>query len=161
SGWLISVRESGGDFPVAPRIASPLCGPGWLACGSAALAFDPICGDGTAHAIREAILAAAVIRAAAQGEDTESLLAHYRARLTAGFQRHLLLCREFYSSGGPGEWWRSQCAALDRGLEWCAGQMRGLPPFRYRLDGFELTHLQPGTTNDPIRVVDDVAPLFK
>ena len=36
---------------------------GWLACGTAAMAFDPLCGDGTAHAIREAILASAVIRA--------------------------------------------------------------------------------------------------
>ncbi len=32
------------------------------------MAFDPICGDGTAHAIREAILAAAVIRALARGD---------------------------------------------------------------------------------------------
>ena len=38
-----------------------MCGPGWLSCGTAALSFDPICGDGTGHAVREGILAAAVI----------------------------------------------------------------------------------------------------
>jgi hypothetical protein len=161
SGWRISVGEAGGEFPVAPRIAERLCGPGWLACGSGALAFDPLCGDGTAHAVREAILAAAVIRAAARGEDTDSLLAHYRVRLILGFQRHLRVCREFYGSGGSGPWWRAQCTELHRGLEWCAAEVRRLPPPRYRLEGFELIHLQPGTANDPMRVVEDVAPLFK
>jgi len=156
TGWLLSVGEPGpagsrriakqiaryeeptGQFPASPRIASPLCGSGWLACGSAALAFDPLCGDGTAHAIREAILASAVIRAVAQGERPEELLVHYQPRLTAGFQRHLSLCREYYASGGAGPWWRSQVEDLNRGLDWCAGQMRYQAPFRYQLKGFEL-----------------------
>jgi hypothetical protein len=60
---VIECGAEDGTFPASPRIAFPLCAPGWLACGSAAMAFDPICGDGTAHAMREAILAAAVIRA--------------------------------------------------------------------------------------------------
>jgi len=160
SGWRITVGDTG-EFPAAPRIATQLCGPRWLACGSAALAFDPLCGDGTAHAVREAILAAAVIRAVEQGEDQEALLLHYRTRLILGFQRHLTVCREFYASGGGGPWWREQCARLDGGLDWCAGELRGLPPFRFRLEGFELCHLQPGTANDPMRVVDEAAPLFK
>src|SRR5579863_8404443 len=73
-----------GEFPAHPRIVSPICAPGWLACGTAAMAFDPICGDGTAHAVREAILAAAVIRALAAGGNTGELFSHYEARLTAG-----------------------------------------------------------------------------
>jgi hypothetical protein len=48
--------------PGYPRIADPLCGPGWLACGTAALSFDPICGEGAGDAVREAILATAVLR---------------------------------------------------------------------------------------------------
>ena len=39
-----------GAFPAYARITSPLGASGWLACGTAAMAFDPICGDGTAHA---------------------------------------------------------------------------------------------------------------
>ena len=64
---ITNIAGSSGEFPAYARIASPLCAPGWLACGTAAMAFDPICGDGTAHAIREAILAAAVVRALAKG----------------------------------------------------------------------------------------------
>jgi hypothetical protein len=127
-----------GEFPAFARIASPLCAPGWLACGAAAMSFDPICGDGTAHAIREAILAAAVIRGIAQGEDQPALLAHYEARLTAGFRRHLTICRQFYLSGGTGELWVSELAAIDRGIERCDAKLTAHGPFRYQLRGFEL-----------------------
>jgi len=53
--------EPAGEFPAHPRILSSLSGDRWLACGTAAMAFDPLCGDGTSHALREAILAAAII----------------------------------------------------------------------------------------------------
>jgi len=127
-----------GQFPASARIAAPLCGPDWLACGTAAMAFDPICGDGTAHAIREAILAAAVIRALVQGGDAGALQSHYQARLTAGFRRHLELCRGFYQSGGTSPLWRSELEAIDRGIRWCDAQINAGAGFRYRLRGFEL-----------------------
>jgi len=127
-----------GEFPAYARMAAPLCAPGWLACGTAALAFDPICGDGTAHAIREAILASAVIRALADGGSTEHLLAHYEARLTAGFQRHLVLCRQFYSSGGTEALWKSELAAIDGGIQWADARLGAHRSFRYRLRGLEL-----------------------
>jgi hypothetical protein len=130
------------QFPAYPRISAPLCASDWLACGTAALAFDPICGDGTAHAIREAILASAVIRALAAGGACDDLLAHYEARLTAGFERHLTLCRQFYASGGTGagtgNFWRSELEALDRGIQWCHAALANRPGFRYQLRGFEL-----------------------
>jgi hypothetical protein len=125
-------------FPAYARIASPLGGDGWLASGTAAMAFDPICGDGTAHAIREAILASAVVRAIASGGHTPDLLAHYQARLTAGFQRHLLLCREFYRTGGEGPLWKSEREAIDRGIEWSKTALAEHPVFRYQLRGLEL-----------------------
>ncbi len=127
-----------GSFPAAPRIAAPLCGPGWLACGSAAMAFDPLCGDGTAHSVREAILASAIVRAAAAGEDAASLLAHYRSRLTAAFQRHLGVCLSYYRSGGAGPWWQCEADALDQGMEWCHGELRESGGFRYRLEGLTI-----------------------
>jgi hypothetical protein len=128
--------DAGSPFPASPRIADPLRGNGWLACGSAALAFDPLCGDGTGNAVREAILAAAVIRAAARGGDEERLAAHYGARLVAGFLRHLQLCRGFYVSGSRGPWWEREVAALDEGIAWCAAVLPGA--FEYRLRGFDL-----------------------
>jgi len=130
--------EESAAFPAYPRIADPLCAPGWLACGSAAMAFDPICGDGTGNAVREAILAAAVIRAAARGEALDPLLAHYRARLIAGFRRHLELSLQFYRAGNHGQWWDAEILALERGMAWCADRLGPDPAFRYRLNGFEL-----------------------
>jgi 2-polyprenyl-6-methoxyphenol hydroxylase-like FAD-dependent oxidoreductase len=158
-GWLLAVGESpaallsgsrlvagqidsGGEmvrsFPCYPRIVEPLCQPGWLACGTAAVGFDPLCGDGTGYATREAILASAVVRAALDGADVEALSAHYAARLVAGFQRHLEVCRQFYETGGTGPWWRREAEALNRGLDWCRKKLAAAPPFRYRLNGFSL-----------------------
>jgi hypothetical protein len=127
-----------GEFPAYPRIASPLGGSDWLACGTAAMTFDPICGDGTAHAIREAVLATAVLRALDKGDSTEALVAHYEARLTAGFCRHLALCRAFYSSGGTSPFWTAELEAIDRGIQWCNAKLGARPEFRYQLRGFEL-----------------------
>lgn len=126
------------QFPASPRIVSPLCGPGWLVCGTAGMAFDPICGDGTAHAVREAILAAAVVRAISTGGDARELLGHYQARLTAGFQRHLATSLDFYRSGNGGPWWDEQLDLLRQGLEWCDGKLKSHGKFRYQLSGFEL-----------------------
>ena len=137
-----SLRVAGSGFSACPRIVDPFCAPGWLACGSAALAFAPLCGDGTGNAVREAILAAAVIRAAAGGGDVDRLLAHYRARLIAGFFRHLELCRGFYLSGNCGPWWEREIAALEEGIAWCGLALRSSGAFHYRLNGLELEELR-------------------
>jgi hypothetical protein len=129
-------------FPAYPRIADPVCAPGWLACGSAALAFDPLCGDGTGNAVREAILAAAVIRSAADGGEAGRLLAHYRTRLIAGFFRHLELCRRFYVSANCGSWWAREIAGLEEGIAWCRSELAAAAPFRYRLNGFDLEAIE-------------------
>jgi len=165
SGWLLSVgcplqeipehssliagrielmNGAAGQFPASPRIVSPLCGPGWIACGTAGMAFDPICGDGTAHAVREAILAAAVVRAVSNGGDTTELLRHYEARLTVGFQRHLAACLDFYRSGHGGPWWEKELELLIQGMEWCAAKLASYREFRYRLNGFELRSIDNG-----------------
>lgn len=162
TGWLIAVggardsllaqsrlvadqmRLSGaesGVFRAYPRIADPLCAPGWLACGSAAMAFDPLCGDGTGAAIRESILASAVIRAVHAGDQADRLLAHYRARLTAGLLRHLEICRTFYASANCGRWWERELAALDEGIGWCVRALPAGGRFHYRLRGFELERI--------------------
>jgi len=159
SGWLLSVGQrphelmdksrlireqiaryqpAGAQFAASPRIMAPLGEPGWIACGTAAMAFDPLCGDGTAHAVREAILASAVIGAAARGDDPVELLAHYEARLTAGFRRHLAHCLEYYGSGCGGSWWQAEAESVTQGLDWCGHKLSHHTAFRYRLDGLEL-----------------------
>ena len=138
---IVEVHASGGRFPAHPRIADPLCGEGWLACGTAALGFDPLCGDGAGNAVREAILGSAAVRAIADGADVPAVLAHYRARLLGGFQRHLEICREFYSRGRCGDWWDQEMAALQSGIEWSREQLADAPASRYRLNGFALEAL--------------------
>jgi 2-polyprenyl-6-methoxyphenol hydroxylase-like FAD-dependent oxidoreductase len=135
---IADTHQESSKFPAYPRIVSPLCAEGWLACGTAAMAFDPLCGDGTAHAIREAILAAAVIRAAVN----DDALAHYQARLTAGFRRHLALCQGFYTSGGDGPWWRQELDAIQQGIAWCDRRLTAHGDFRYQLRDFELHPLR-------------------
>jgi len=131
-----------GEFPAYPKITAPLSGNRWLACGTAAMAFDPLCGDGTAHAIREAILASAVIRAVVNDGPNVDVLAHYEARLTAGFRRHLGLCREFYTTGGEGPWWRRELELIEQGTAWCDRRLKTHGDFRYQLRDFELHALR-------------------
>ena len=127
-----------GEFPAHPRLHWPLCGPGWLACGSAAMAFDPLCGDGTAQAVREAILASAVIQSIVKGEDPGPLLAHYQARLAAGMSRHLILCEEFYRTGSAQPWWAKERRSMQQGAEWCAKRVGDVAGFGFQLNGFNL-----------------------
>jgi 2-polyprenyl-6-methoxyphenol hydroxylase-like FAD-dependent oxidoreductase len=133
---LLSARS--GEFSSCPRILSPLHGEQWLACGSGAMGFDPICGDGAAHAIREAILASAVIRAIAGGGDAPSLFSHYETLLTAAMRRHLALSAQFYQTGGSGPWWRTELESLEEGFRWCTSKLAGAGEPRYQLRGFEL-----------------------
>jgi hypothetical protein len=159
SGWLLSVglrphellghsrlireriaecQPAAGEFPASPRIAAPLGEPGWISCGTAAIAFDPLCGDGAAHAVREGILASAVIAATTRGDDPAALLAHYQSRLTAAFERHLANCLQYYAPGYGGPWWESEAERLQQGLDWCRSRLSAHTKFRYRLEGLEL-----------------------
>ena len=133
---IAAVEREGPSFPSAPGVLDPLRGPDWLACGSAAMNFDPICGDGVAYAVREGVLASAVAREISQGRDPEKLLLHYQNRMLAGFQRHLAMCLEYYQGAWRTPWWRREAAALQEGVAWCERRVAG--PFQYRLRGFQL-----------------------
>jgi hypothetical protein len=138
AGQITGIESVEGEFPSHPRIADPLCEAGWLACGMAALGFDPLCGDGAGHAAREAILSSAVIRAAADDANVPSLVEHYQMRLLAGFSKHLEACDQFYRSGSGGPWWEEEIESNRRGLEWCRRKLGPMQEFRYRLNGFSL-----------------------
>ena len=135
---IAEVHPGGANFASHPRIADPLCALSWFACGTAALAFDPLCGDGVGNAAREAILASAAVRAVLGGADASVILEHYRTRLIAGFERHLKLCHEFYTTGRSGAWWDEQIEACDRGIAWCRSKLQAAGEFSYQLRGFSL-----------------------
>ena len=123
-------------------MASALRGPGWVACGAAAMTFDPICGDGTAQAVREAILATATVSALANGGDPAKLLEHYDSILIAAMRRHLALCADFYRSGGDSAWWRGELETLVEGHRWCTERLMTAAEPRFELQGFDLVPRQ-------------------
>ncbi|NLR72763.1 hypothetical protein HGI47_17955 [Novosphingobium sp. ERN07] len=138
-GPLIETLEpSGVQFDTSPRMLAGLAGDGWLACGTSAVAFDPICGDGTAQAAREGILASAVISALARGEDAAALATHYHSLLLASLRRHLQLSLPFYANGGTGRWWHDQYAAAREGYDRATALLAKLPEPRFALHGFDL-----------------------
>jgi len=135
---LTHVGGASAAFDTAPRQLPQLAGEDWLALGTAALGFDPICGDGSAQAVREAILAVAVIAAIAKGGDRAALTNHYHAMLTAALRRHIQISGQFYASGGNGPWWQRQMADLAEGYRWTTAQLAQQCEPRYVLRGFEL-----------------------
>jgi hypothetical protein len=133
------------EFPAYPRIAFPICGDGWLASGAGAMAFDPLCGEGTGNAARQAYLATAVIGAVRDGEPVEELLAHYMSRQMHGFLRHLKICLSFYQTGGSTSFWESETALLRQGIEWAEKDLReNAKPATHRLIGRRLEQIRSG-----------------
>ena len=139
----VIVSESG-QVASYPRLRRRLLDGRKIACGGAAMSFDPLCGEGAGNAAREAFLAAAVIQAAAAGRDLVSLGEHYRSRLMHGFKRHLEHCLQFYSSGGAGEFWQTEREVLRKGLTELEHNVGSLPSAQYRLVDRKLIPLESG-----------------
>ena len=137
-----SVGEAVGRFPAYPRIVGPLGGPRWIAAGTAAIGFDPIAGEGAGNAVREGILAAALIRSAMAGENADDLLAHYSNRLLSGFSRHLQECSRYYEAM-TGEWWQEELNSIRQGIAWTQQQLAAQPRPLFRLTGFDLQRVVP------------------
>lgn len=137
------VQGPAAHFPAYPRIASPLCGEGWLACGAAAVGFDPLCGEGTGNAARQAYLATALVAAARAGEPAEDLLAHYASRQMQAFHRHLQICLGFYKTGGKSAFWQAEAELLQQGIAWTEQTLRkqAKPP-THRLVGRHLEQIK-------------------
>jgi hypothetical protein len=139
AGVVDTLSGPAAEFPAYPRIAYPICGDGWLACGAAAMAFDPLCGEGTGNAARQAYLATAVVGAVRDEEPVEELLAHYTSRQMHGFLRHLQICLGFYQTGGSTSFWESQAALLKQGIDWAERVLReDAKPATHRLIGRRL-----------------------
>ena len=144
-----AIAETGGvskRFETAPRILdafamSDTLALGTLTLGSSAVAFDPICGDGVATAVRGGILAAAVAAEmiADTGLDRAALTGHYRAMLIAAMRRHLAVSSLFYQRGGQGPWWREQAEALAHGHVWCTRQLAAVGDAQFVLVGDRIT----------------------
>ena len=134
--------ESGAaQFAAYPRTLPKLHGRDWIACGTAAMFFDPLSGEGTGAAARQAILAAATIRAILRGDDANQVLAEFSLRMRLGFLRHLDMCRTFYQVNSKAPFWSRELALLDDGISWAREEIGGQPVPRYKLVDFDLVRL--------------------
>ncbi|WP_089932856.1 hypothetical protein [Candidatus Entotheonella palauensis] len=97
--WLIAPLINGleevSGFTAAPRMHLPLAEPRLLRMGEAAVRLEPLSGEGSAFALRNAILAAAVLTAGS-GEEEAVVQQHYQHRLLRSFLAHLDGCVKFY-----------------------------------------------------------------
>lgn len=124
-GWAFAMPLGGGRGLVqtatcdgsegtmcAPSIRWPLAGENWFLCGPAAMALDPLCGDGVGFAARSALWLCELLvemgPAAARGV--------YAARLTHAFRAHLAACLELYGQARFAGHWSGELAATERGL---------------------------------------------
>ncbi|MGH8908556.1 MAG: hypothetical protein ACRD0K_19175 [Egibacteraceae bacterium] len=112
---------------------------GWLAVGDAAIALDPVSGDGAGHGLRGAILAAAVVEAIASGQPARACPDHCHARLTAALRVHLQRCLVHYTAFTSPPW-RDERAVTAGAL----ASREATPAFRYGLHGLLLTPLGVG-----------------
>ena len=100
---LTAQRAGGIEIPPPREIISagslvrqPVAGPNWLAIGDAALAFDPLSGQGVLKSIESGTRAADAI---ARGLDGDSSgFAAYQSWVQETYQAHLSVRRQFYQS---------------------------------------------------------------
>lgn len=137
---LIAARGDACEaFACSPRLRREPARPGWLAAGDAALAFDPLCGDGTGQALRCGLLAGAVIAAIARGEPEAACLTHYRQRLRRAMRAHLNAVIAFYSMAPCHDLWEREIARARQALDpLAADDVHPAAPTRYRLERLSL-----------------------
>ena len=148
-GPLVNDLQTVQCFASAPRLQWPLCGPGWLRVGEAAIKLDPVSGEGTPFALRSAILAAATIDAVLRNSVVQeshqviphdAALNHYQSRLAQSFLAHLQGCVKFYQDAfrlHPA-WCDEMNLMVDAGAALSAQVQNTTDNWRYRLVGFEL-----------------------
>src|SRR5262249_33457163 len=134
----------GRPAPIAPSLARSLHAPAGLGIGDAALALDPLRGDGAGFALRGALLAQAVLAAIERGEDRERCVGHYARRMRAVFAGHLRGCIAHYRAARHAAVWRRDIAAMAA----LAGRMPGeAGAVDFRLAGPRLAALDPTDPN--------------
>jgi flavin-dependent dehydrogenase len=138
--WLAESPHQVAVVPAAPWLASAYCGPGRLQIGGAAVRFDPVSGSGAGHALRSALLAAAVIRGIDDGLPEDAALAHYTQRLRAAFHDHLSSCASHYRAAFDSPGWRAELNATQAALALGAQQLNG-HHFEFALHGDKLVSL--------------------
>jgi flavin-dependent dehydrogenase len=85
--------------------------------GDAALAIDPLRGDGVGFALRGALLAQAAIAAAMDCTLSPSIAIHYSGRLREVFYSHIANCIRHYAHAQNARLWRREIVAMRSAIE--------------------------------------------
>ncbi len=101
-------------FKAFPQISFPLYGKNWSSLGEAAMCFDPLCGDGTGYAIKEALLTTAIISSIAKGIPFEDCLNHYKYRLCKTFIVHIQNSLEYYMKAFTSSIWQLEIQSMKK-----------------------------------------------
>jgi flavin-dependent dehydrogenase len=80
-------------FAAMPARSTRMHGSGWMAIGEAAVAFDPLCGQGVAYALESAFRAC---EAACANLDWDEIGPLYQDALVSRFEEHLVRRQEVY-----------------------------------------------------------------
>jgi flavin-dependent dehydrogenase len=99
-----TVQRAGGSqiappnhiFPAGSVLRQPVAGSDWIAIGDAALAFDPLSGQGVIKSIDSGTQAASAIARCLAGDSGG--LAEYEAWVKEAYQAYLTLRRQYYHS---------------------------------------------------------------
>lgn len=126
-----------GGYAAAPSFDPACAARGRISVGDAALALDPLRGDGVGFAARGGLLAQSVIAAIADGCDHNACLDHYAGRLMSVFRAHLNACISHYAAAWNAYIWSYEIEQMSRCL-------RGLTPDRapdFRLERRDLIRI--------------------
>jgi flavin-dependent dehydrogenase len=103
-------------FAAMPRLAMTPCASRSIDVGDAAVALDPLSGNGVGSGLRSAILAAAVLEAAGQDAMPQACFDHYAQRLRKTMRSHVQSCIEFYGRAAHTDGWRAEIGMMIEAL---------------------------------------------
>ena len=103
-------------FAAMPRLAMTPCVSRSIDVGDAAVALDPLSGNGVGSGLRSAILAAAVLDAARRDAMPQACFDHYAQRLRKTMRSHVQSCVEFYGRAAHADGWRAEIGMMIEAL---------------------------------------------
>ena len=126
-------------FEASPALSSTFYGSDWIGVGDAAIALDPLCGDGTGWGLRGAIWCTAILDRIVSDESKSAYQQYYSWRLHQAFREHLKQCVRFYSQADS--CWFSEVQSMEKGIQECSTAMGRAQQFSFGLQGLQLVEV--------------------
>lgn len=117
SALVEEIVDDPAGFAAMPRLAMTPCASGSIDVGDAAVALDPMSGNGVGSGLRSAILATAVLDAAAGDPMPQDCFDHYTQRLRKTMRSHVQSCVEFYGRAAHADGWRAEIGMMTEALQ--------------------------------------------